>query len=385
MRVEPAISAEEYLLRIHAVRSAMAEHGFDALLMASPENIYYLAGLSHQGYFSFTLLVLPLSGPMFLVARTMEEVTVARRAPQVVLSGFRDDEEPTQGVVRALQQGGLLRSRLGVEMASSFFPPLIWEGLREALPDVEWGDGSGIVDDIRFVKSPAELACIRQAAAISDRAIRTGLQTAGVGVNEREVAAEIYRSMVLGGSEYPGFAPLLRTMDRFREEHATWEDRVLVPGDSLMMELSGSYRRYHAPLSRLVCIGKPPPGMADAAKVAHEALEAVGEALRPGILTGDVYLEWERVVRQRTGVEECRRHHCGYSVGIGFPPSWVGGSTVIGIRHGGTIELREGMVFHLLSWLFGLGPADYVISDTAVVTASGAEFLTTTSAALATT
>ena len=65
-------------------------------------------------------------------------------------------------------------------------------------------------------------------------------------------------------------------------------------------------------------------------------------------------------------------------VGIGFPPSWVGGGAVVGLRRGGDLVIREGMVFHVLSWLLGQRPADYVVSDTILVTADGGELLTTT-------
>ena len=51
----------------------------------------------------------------------------------------------------------------------------------------------------------------------------------------------------------------------------------------------------------------------------------------------------------------------------------------MGIRSGGDLVVREGMVFHVLSWILGQEPADYVVSDTVLVTASGGELLTSTS------
>jgi len=91
-----------------------------------------------------------------------------------------------------------------------------------------------------------------------------------------------------------------------------------------------------------------------------------------------VYAAWQEVVDRGLGHDRYRRHHCGYLTGIGFPPSWVGGSAVVGLRHDSVLVIRAGMVFHVLSWLFGQEPADYVISDTVLVTADGGEILTTT-------
>ncbi len=79
------------------------------------------------------------------------------------------------------------------------------------------------------------------------------------------------------------------------------------------------------------------------------------------------------------GHSRYRRHHCGYATGIGFAPSWTGaGSPPVGLRPGQDLVLREGMVFHVFSWILGQGPVDYGVSDTALVTADGCELLTTT-------
>ena len=376
--VHSMFPVDEYDTRVDAVRKAMSEHGLDALLVMSPENIYYLVGLSHQGYFAFTMLVFPLDGQPLLVTRSMERVTVTDQAPNVEHVGFGDDEQPWTAVVHALHQGRLTSARVGVELGSMFFPPVIWEAMQERLPDIAWSDGSGVVEEIRRVKSPLEIASVRRAAALSDRAIRAGIEEAGVGVNEREVAAEVMRSMVDGGSEHPGFAPLVRSKRYLLHEHTTWRDAVLVPGDSLFMELSASVQRYHAPLARMAYMGAPPAGIERSAEIALTGLHAVTGALRPGVTSGDVYDAWQAVIDDALGPGAYGRHHCGYSVGIGFPPSWLGIGTVLGLRSGSTMEIRERMVFHVLSWLLGAGVPDYVLSDTVIVTSAGGELLTTT-------
>ncbi|MFW6204555.1 MAG: M24 family metallopeptidase [Actinomycetota bacterium] len=372
-------SAEEYAQRTSAVRKNMAERELDALLLVSPENIYYLVGLSHQGYFAFTLLLFPFEGVPRVVTRSMERVTLMQQAPDVEHVGFDDHVEPGEAVAGALRDAGFSHARVGVERNTMFFPLRAWDQVRTELPDVTWEDALDTVDEVRQVKSELEIYCIRQAAALSDRAVRSGIKAAGVGVNEREVASEVYRSMVLGGSEYPGFAPLVRSTDLIAQEHATWRDRTLAPGDALLLELSSSVRRYHAPLTRVVHVGRASHGVKAAGEIALEGLETIRAALRPGMLTGDVYAAWQEVVDDALGPGRYERHHCGYTVGIGFPPSWVGGSTVVGIRPGGRIEVREGMVFHVLSWLIGVGPADFGVSDTVLVTADGGELLTSTS------
>jgi Xaa-Pro dipeptidase len=54
-------------------------------------------------------------------------------------------------------------------------------------------------------------------------------------------------------------------------------------------------------------------------------------------------------------------------VGIGFPPGWVGGSMVVGLRRHSDLVLKEGMVFHILSWLLDSGKGDYLVTNAACV------------------
>jgi Xaa-Pro dipeptidase len=103
----------------------------------------------------------------------------------------------------------------------------------------------------------------------------------------------------------------------------------------LFMELSASVGRYHAPLSRMVYLGKAPRGTERAAEIAAIGLDAIRTALRPGAVSGEVYAAWQQVIDDGLGHARHRRHHCGYAVGIGFPPSWVGGSAayVVSLKH----------------------------------------------------
>jgi Xaa-Pro dipeptidase len=369
---------DEYATRLAATRAEMRRRGLDLLVSVSPENIYYLLGLNHQGYFAFTLLLLPAAGDPVLVARAMEGPTIAAQAPACRHAAFGDAQDAATTATAAIADLAPAGTRIGVETSGMYFPINAWEQIRTTLSDRGWVDASDLVEAIRVVKSPAEIALVRRAAVISDRAMAAGIATAGPGVTETAVAASVYREMIASGSDYPGFAPCIRGADILRQEHVTWRDRPLPYGGGLFLELSASAGRYHAPLTRLVHIGRTPDGVAKVAETALAGLYEVVTQLRPGAIAGDVYAAWHKVVSAGLGHDRYQRHHCGYLVGIGFPPSWVGGSRVVGIRPDSRYEIRAGMVFHVLSWLIDQPPTDYVVSDTVLVTETGGEVLTTT-------
>ena len=366
----------EYRGRLAAVRADMAARDLEVCLISTPENIFYLAGLDHWGYFAPHLLLVPAAGEMALVTRAMERVTVAHQVQNARFEGHADHETAADAALRLLRERGRGSGRIGVEKWSAGLPFGLAETLMRALPDAGWLDITGLVDQIRLVKSPAEQACMRAAARVSDAAMTAATEAIRVGGSERTVAAACQRAMVEAGGTYPGFGPFIRSGARLGEEHTTWSDRVLAAGDPVFLELSGCVRRYHAPLGRLVFLHSAPPGTERIAKVCLDAFDAVLEALRPGALAREVYAAWQRVV-DAAGLSHYRRHHCGYLVGIGFPPSWTGGNRVSGLRHDSELVIRTGMTFHILSWLMGSGQGDYFVSDTVLLGDAGPEVLTT--------
>ncbi|NVK44384.1 MAG: aminopeptidase P family protein [Oceanospirillaceae bacterium] len=403
----------EYQRRRRLVREGMQARGLDACLIASPENIFYLTGLDHQGYFACQLLVMPVDGQPVLITRAMEKATVRDQAPDVLHVGYADGTEPAPGEersdpgidgtwsmamgtptreprrrpylmpsaavrdsVKVLHDVGLSKGVIGIDMNSTFLPYSIAEGIMNGVPDAEWQQLESLVDDVRVLQSPAELELTRQAAAISDSMMLSAIAAAGPGVNAREVMAAIYDAMFRRGGTYPGFVPLVRSTRNLAHEHGTWQDLALVPGDLLFLEMAGCSHRYHAPMGRLVFIGEAPPEAQKVNRICQDAMMAAADTIKPGALAGDVYEAWQAVL-DRNGLSHYSRHHCGYSIGIGYPPSWSGSGVPVGLRRNSRMRLREGMTFHLMSWLLGSGQGDAFLSDTVEVTTNGCEFLTT--------
>lgn len=377
MNSDSLFPTEEFESRLITLRQRLRAHEVDVALISSPENIYYLTGLNHHGFFAYHLLIVPLTGSMRLIARGMEHPTVEEQVPHLQFTGYNDSEDPIAVTCAVLRDAGFARAHVGMEKETLFLPPHIAEGIQAGLPDAQWQDISGLVDDQRIVKSARELAYVRDAARVSDAMMAAAIETTHAGANEREVAAEAHRAMILAGGEPPGFSPFIRATPTIPQEHVTWRDYELQHGDMLFVELAGCVARYHAPMGRLLFVGEAPAGTRTIERICLEAFDAVVETIRPGIRARDVYQAWQDVV-DAAGFSHYRRHHCGYSVGIGFPPSWVGGNKVVGLRHDSDLLLRAGMVFHLMSWLLGAGDGDYFVSNTALVTERGCEVLTTT-------
>src|SRR5262245_24554470 len=358
-----------------AVRKILAERGLAGAVFAAPESVFWLTGLDHWGYFAPHLLILPVDRRAVLVTRAMERVTIENQVRSADFRGHSDDVTAAATAAAVLAEIGLDASPLGIEQWSAGLSLGLGREL-EARCNVTWTDISGaLVDELRLVKSEGEQELMRQAAAVSDSAAAAAIAALHDGATEREVAASCLAAMVRAGGDPPGFGPFLRPGRRLGEEHATWGDGVYRAGEPMFLELAGCVARYHAPLGRLVHLGQVPDRDARMAETAIAAFDAVVAALLPGRTANDVYAAWQAVVDE-AGLPQYRRHHCGYAVGIGFPPSWTGGNSVIGLKRNSRLVIREAMSFHVLSWLMGTGRGDYFLSNTVLVGKNGAEVLT---------
>ncbi len=370
-----ADSGNERAQRLHRTRAIMEAHGLDALVLVSPENIYYLAGLNHYGYFAPTFLLVARTGRMQIIARSMERPTIDAQAVNCEHLFYDDGEDSSELLARALN--ALNPSRIGIEESSMYLPVQVWVATSTYLHGVATMDCSNLVFEQRAVKSPFEIDLIRSAGAMSDRALSAGIEVSARGVSEREVARTIYGELIDAGSDVPAFPPMIRTSENIPQEHMTWRsDRVLRDGDRVFIELGGSSARYHAPTSRIFYVGDKPHGVDASARAVLAGFDAICESLRPGAKASYVYERWHGAISREIGHSDYHRHHCGYLTGIGFPPTWCG-TTPVGLRRKSSLIIEEGMVFHAMSWLIGQRTPDYGISDTVVITQSGCDVVTT--------
>lgn len=363
--------------RIDRVKATLSEQNLDGIVIASPENIYYLTGMDHWGFFAAHVLVVNQDGEMALACRAMEKITFDNQVKNARFYGHQDHEELADYVVQAMKDLGLAGSRVALERRSLFLHLHHAEGIQSKAPKVDWVDGSGLVDNLRQVKSPLEIEYTRKAAKAADLGMSACIEVIRDGATDYEIAAEYMRVSTLEGSEPTGFGPFIRPTTRLGEEHTTWRGETFRNGDAVFLENAASYRKYQAPMGRLVYVGSAPEGAKKSAQLAIDGMQAICGALKPGAKAGETYAAW-REVAAGGGLAGYERHHCGYMVGIGFPPSWTGGSMVTSLFPGSERILEVGMVFHAHSWFTNTNVVDYFISNTVILTEDGAEVLTAT-------
>ncbi|MER8811220.1 M24 family metallopeptidase [Mesorhizobium australicum] len=375
----------EFQTRLAAVKKEMARRGIDIFLLSEPPNQNYLTGYNAYSFYTPQMVIVAQDHdePIW-VGRFMDRVSATmtsylsedniRAYPDtyvqsVTLSAY----DFMAGIVKEL---GGDKARIGVEMGGYYYPARGHADLTRALPNAEFVDADLLVGWIRLVKSPTEVAIMRQAGQLADVAMKRVIDMVRAGVRECDIAAAIYHQQISGtpefGGDYPCCPPDLCIGERSIAPHAAWTDDPLPDSTVVNLELNGCRHRYQVNLARTIVVGQPSPAFLNLSEIAVEALNVGLDAVRPGRTCSEVDGEFRKALA-RHGIEKESR--IGYPTGIGFPPA--SGERTASIRKGDETVLKPGMVFHMMPglWLDNVG---ITITQSFAVSETGYEPLTTT-------
>lgn len=360
----------EYERRMLALRQRISQRCLDAVVITDPENIMYLTDYQTTGYSFFQALVVPLEQEPFMITRALEASNVYARTWVEITRPYPDTGDAIQMLVDALREFGLSEKRIGYERNSYFFPAYQQDFIHTTLRKAKLLDCFGIVEQGRVCKSEVEIELMRRAAVATEAGMQAGLDASVAGVSENDIAAAVSAAMFRAGGEPPAVMPYITSGPRSMIGHATWEGRVVQPGEHVFLEVGGCYRRYHTAMMRTVVLGKLSNSMHEAQEKMKHALSMLHEYIQPGMTVSDADNLIRNIITENSvGAELITRS--GYSIGIAFPPSWDEGY-IISLKQGESRILEPGMTFHIIPWMWGVdGDKTCGISDTIYITENG--------------
>lgn len=342
----PVFDASEYAKRGQRLQAAMAEAGLDGLLLFKPESQFWLTGYDTFGYCFFQCLVVTHDGRMALLTRSAD-LRQARHTSliediRVWVDGA--EAEPARDLRHLLREFGLEGARLGVEWRSHGLVAADGMALTAALDGfASTADASLLVSRLRLVKSPVELAVVRQAAKLGDAAFEAALGVARPGADEGAILAAMHEAIFTAGGDYPANPFIIGSgPDALLCRYKTGRRR-LDAADQLTLEWAGVWRHYHAASMRTVVVGRPRERHRTLYQAAEQALLAAEDRLRPGRTVGEVYAAHAETL-DGLGLGAHRLNACGYSLGAVYAPSWMDWPMAYA---GNPVVIEPGMVFFL--------------------------------------
>lgn len=349
----------EFQRRIAKTRQAMEAAGIDVLFCVDPSNQHWLTGYDGWSFYVHQGVIVPMEGDPIWWGRYMDMLGGRRTCwmDDEYILGYGDEyvqsteRHPMQNLATQLLDRGLGDGRIGVEMENYYYSAKAHEVLTENLPDATIVDATALVNWQRLIKSEAEIAFMRKAARISEKVVQTAIDRAAPGVRKNDLVADIMHAGITGvgddWGDYPAIVPLTPSGLDATAAHLTWNGDPMRAGEATFFELSGCYRRYHAPLCRTVYLGTPSDEMRRVEEAQLTGIEAGLNAARAGNRTCDISNAFLEVMKQY-GIE--RKGRMGYPVGLSYPPDW--GERTASIRSEDATELQPGMLFHFMPALW---------------------------------
>ena len=375
-------TVKEYKNRLKKVQSEMQKKGIELLISQDTANINYLTGYDAWSfYYSQCVIVHVNSDEPLCFVRAQDAggafITTYLKKENIIIYDEKYihtwPTHPYDALVDLIRKKKWDKINIGVEMDAHYFTAYCYEKLKKGLPNAKILDSERLVNWVRVEKSIAEIEYMKKAATISEMAMKTAMETISPDVRQCDAVAEIQRTLFRGtpeyGGEYASIATLLPTGKGTSASHLTASDKKFINGEATIIELSGTYKRYHAPMARTINLGKPDQKKLDAMKATNEALEEGINASKPGNTANDVAKKFWGVL-DKYGIKKESR--TGYSIGIGYPPDW--GEHTLNIYKGDMTELKPNICYHMIA-VMQFGDWGVESSESIRITESGNELL----------
>jgi Xaa-Pro aminopeptidase len=340
------------------VRAALAGLDADAVLVTRLVNVCYLTGFTGS---NGALLILA-GGGACLATDGRYRTQSAAQAPDVdrvidrAVAGALAKRAVLAGVGRlAFEAHDVTVEQHGMLLAAAEPASLVSLGR--------------VVEELRMVKDEVEVALLRAACAIADRALADVLPHIAPGRTERAVAAELEARMRAYGGDGAAFETICAAGPNSAVPHHRPTDRVIAAGDFVTLDFGARLAGYHSDMTRTVVVGRAADWQREiyplvaAAQVAGRAALAVGADVQAVDATA-------RDMIVTAGYGEQFPHGLGHGVGLEIHEAPTLGTTATGVLAASVPVTVEPGVY-----LPGRGGVR--IEDTLVVRPNGPELLTT--------
>ncbi|MEM2691427.1 MAG: Xaa-Pro peptidase family protein, partial [Candidatus Bathyarchaeia archaeon] len=274
--MELFISESEYKKRIETVRKVLQKRRLDALYLTNATSIFYLTGYSFISTERPAALVVPLDGKITFMGPLLEKdhVPLKTRLIENVKTylDYPGERHPIEHFAEFLKEMGLAKKRIGIDNKSGAAGMWGYKGppITRRLPEAKFVDMADLVPKMRLVKSPAEVALIRESAKWANLAVSLLQEYASEGAWDVEVAlaASLDTTSIMKKTLGVDFEPLRNIFPVsvcFRGQigemsaipHAIGTKRPIRNGDVLIAEAAVEIGGYSCELERTMIVGKP--------------------------------------------------------------------------------------------------------------------------------
>lgn len=359
----PAVDPSRLAARLHAVGSAAASAGIDAVLVTPGPDLAWLTGYDAKPLERLTCLVVrPGADPVLVVPAL--ELLAAQASPAgelgLELRTWQETEDACAVVAGMIgpAQRVAVDDRMRAEKVLRF---------RAAMPEAEQVLAGGVVTPLRMRKDPSEVRALREAAAAIDVVHAAVPGMLRVGRSEAEVGRDIAEAILAAGHDTVDFV-IVASGPNGASPHHDVSDRRLQAGDAVVVDLGGTMPSgYCSDSTRMYALGDPGAEYRERYAVLMAAQAASTAAVRPGVACEAVDAAGRQVLDE-AGLGSLFIHRTGHGIGMETHEDPY-------IVAGNALPLAAGMAFSIEPGFYETGRHGARIEDIVVCTDGGVEVL----------
>ena len=364
----PGITPDERAARIEYMRRQMSEQNVDAVLIGAGPSLNYFAGVPWGASERLVAMILYARRAPVLIAPMFELGSLrADLAIEAKVRCWEEDEDPFALTAAALAEASV--SRLAIDPAMAFH---MVARLQVAGPTLDVMDATPLIDGCRMVKSPAELALMSQAKAMTlevhrrtARILRTGITATAV----RRFIEQGHRALGADGNSF--CIVLFGRATAY--PHGLPGEQILSEGDVVLIDTGCFVQGYSSDITRTYVYGEPTPEHRRIWAIEREAQQAAFDAVRPGVACEAVDAA-ARAVLVKAGLGPDYRlpglpHRTGHGIGLAIHEAPY-------LVRGDSTPMQPGMCFSNEPMIVVPGEFGVRLEDHFHVTETGAAWFT---------
>ncbi|WP_348732862.1 Xaa-Pro peptidase family protein [uncultured Mycolicibacterium sp.] len=363
------IEADGRALRFSRRERALAQmeaHDLDVLVLGRQANVRYISGAPQL----WVVGTRPF-GPICEFVRETGEIHlnstwdegIPAEIPHENLYGFAWNPMTLVGVLQNIKGAETFR-RVGTDALTPMFAQL----LPMAFPNAELVDAEQAMQAARRIKTPEEVAALRNALVIAEKGLAAGVAALSAGTSEKTLAGAILEAEAAGGVSTPATQDAAWVTSKQHPWRRAEGDGRVRDGDLVVLSAGVLADGYVAEVARTLVVGEPSDAVGALYRRRDELWDRLVAACRPGMTTSVLLDAYQQAGEQLPAMP------VAHGLGLGFDPPVVSP----GLRTTAETDvLEQGMVLALTAYVWEQGVGAVLTRDAVLITADGAEILST--------
>ena len=357
-----------YDQRIAKARNRMEDAGISLLVITPSSDLMYLTGYSKPATDRLTALLLTEHDSYFLCPAVEKNYfkEVDCQAAPILWEDSGDPFKKMYSVLSAapgISRKSCIKAAVAGRMQSSCLIRLM-----ELYPGISWNNADSVLVPLRKSKTPEEITIIRRAQEMAERAFARLLENGLEGKTERQLSEQLMKLRLEEGFDAVG-PGLIASGPGSASPHPILSDNKVQAGDTVMFDFGGTYKGYHADMTRTCAVGYASDEFKEVYSTVLEAHLAVLKAAAPGTACRDMDLAGRSII-ERAGYGAYFTHRLGHGIGLDIHEPPFASASEEGVLETGNVISNEPGIY--LPGQFGIR-----IEDLIVITEKGCESLNT--------